>query len=287
MTEPTAPNGLPEPTPPTDAMTYVYGVAAPYEGLGDVVEPLRGVAGAPVRTVADETGGLVALVSDVPAGDFEAAPLAAHFEDLVWLEAVARAHHGVIDAVAARGTVLPLRLATIYRDDDRVHDMITADRAAFTRRLAHLDGSVEWGVKVYLAAAPPPAATEPAPEPELSPGRAYLRGRHRERNARQDSFREAADSARRVEAAAVAHAVEHVRHRPQQGPLAEEAGENIVNDAYLVPRELTDDFRQAVERVAAESAAIRVEITGPWAPYSFAAPGPDESAARDDRAVTT
>ncbi|GAA1518576.1 GvpL/GvpF family gas vesicle protein [Streptomyces albidochromogenes] len=285
MTEPTAPNGPSGPTPPTRDVTYVYGVAAPHGALHDVAESLRGVAGAPVRLVADEAGGLVALVSDVPAADFEAAPLAAHFEDLRWLEAVARAHHGVIDAVAARGTVLPLRLATIYRDDDRVREMITADRAAFTHRLAHLDGSVEWGVKVYLAAAPP-AAAEPAPEPGLSPGRAYLRGRHQERNARQDSFREAADSARRVEAAAGAHAAEHVRHRPQQGPLAEGAGENIMNDAYLVPRDRTDDFRLAVERVAQESAAIRVEITGPWAPYSFAAPGPDESGARD-RAVTT
>ncbi|MGX1882975.1 GvpL/GvpF family gas vesicle protein [Streptomyces sp. NPDC055287] len=264
----------------TASVSYVYAVTAAHEGLREAVAALRGVADAPVRLVADEGrgGGLTAVVSSVPADDFEAAPLAAHFEDLAWLEAVARAHHRVIDAVAARGTVLPLRLATIYRDDDRVLAMITADRAAFTRRLTHLAGRVEWGVKIYFQPPSAPAASTPAARPaELSPGRAYLRSRHQERNVRQDAFRAAAQSALNVEAAARGHAVEQARHRPQQGPLAEDSGpgENIVNDAYLVPHDRADDFRNAVERAAQGADTIRVEITGPWAPYSFAAPEQD------------
>ncbi|MGW7054372.1 GvpL/GvpF family gas vesicle protein [Streptomyces sp. NPDC054887] len=267
-------------------VTYVYGVAAPRDGLREAVASLRGVADAPVRLVTGEAGGPAAIAGDVPARDFEAAPLAAHFEDLTWLEAVARAHHGVIDAVAAGGTVLPLRLATIYRDDDRVRAMLTADRTAFERRLARLAGSVEWGVKVYFAPPPEPAAaTPPASGAELSPGRAYLRSRHRERDTRQDAIRAAAESAQRVEAAARAHAVEQARHRPQQGPLAGGSGDNIVNDAYLVPREGAEDFRLAVERAAAESGAIRVEITGPWAPYSFAASGLDDSGAQGPEVI--
>ncbi|OEJ50341.1 GvpL/GvpF family gas vesicle protein [Streptomyces agglomeratus] len=268
-------------------VSYLYGVAALRDGLYDVVAPLRGVAGAPVRLVPAEDAGLAAVVSSVPAGDFEAAPLAAHLEDLAWLEAVARAHHHVIDAVAAAGTILPLRLATIYRDDERVHALITADRAAFARRLSHVDGRVEWGVKIYYEPrAAPAASTTAAPAAGTSPGRAYLRSRHQERNARQDAFREAANAARNVDAAARAHAVAHARHRLQQGPLAEDAGENIVNDAYLVSQDRADAFRQAVLSAAGQSDSIRVEITGPWAPYSFAATALDENGEQGQEVIT-
>ncbi len=125
-----------------------------------------------------------------------------------------------------------------------------------------------------------------APAAEISPGRAYLRSRHQERNARQDAFREAAIAAQNVEAAARAHAVAHARHRLQQGPLADDSGENIVNDAYLVPHDRADDFRHAVRSAAGESDTIRVEITGPWAPYSFAASGLDEHDEKDQEVIT-
>ncbi|MEV6653708.1 GvpL/GvpF family gas vesicle protein [Streptomyces sp. NPDC051219] len=271
----------------TAAVSYLYGVVAVHTGLYDMVAVLRGIADAPVRLVPDEDENLAAIVSSVPAGDFEEAPLAAHLEDLDWLEAVARAHHRVIDAMAAQTTVLPLRLATIYRDDDRVRAMVRAARRAFAHRLAHLAGRVEWGVKIYFdPPAAPAASTAAAPAADLSPGRAYLRSRHQERHARQDAYRAAEQAAQRVEAAACALAVEHARHRLQQGPLAHGSGENIVNNAYLVPDDQAQDFKDAVQRAAEQSEIIRVEITGPWAPYSFAASGQDEPGEKSEEAIT-
>jgi hypothetical protein len=272
----------------TATVTYLYGVTAADKELDDTVAVLRGVADAPVRLVHNGDGDLAAIVSSVPARDFEEAPLADHLEDLAWLEAVARAHHRVIDTMAAQATVLPLRLATICRDDDRVRAMISADRRAFAHRLAHLAGLVEWGVKIYFDPPSTPApSTSSAPAAELSPGRAYLQNRHQERHARQDAYRATEQSARHVEAAARTHAVEHARHRLQQGPLAHGSGENILNDAYLVPADRADDFRNAVHRAAEESETVRVEITGPWAPYSFAAPKrEDEPGEKSEEAIT-
>src|SRR5437762_2746049 len=102
MTEPTA----------QDALTYAYAVARDaYEALTDALSGLRGVADAPVHLVRGGTDhGVVVAVSPVPAQDFQEAALHAHLEDLDWLESVARAHHRVIEALAARTTVLPLRL---------------------------------------------------------------------------------------------------------------------------------------------------------------------------------
>ncbi|GDY79762.1 hypothetical protein SAV31267_092470 [Streptomyces avermitilis] len=150
----------------TATVSYLYGVSAVPGGSYDVVAALRGIADAPVRLVPDEDANLAAIVSSVPADDFDEAPLAAHLEDLDWLEAVARAHHRVVDAMAARTTVLPLRLATIYRDDDRVRAMIRAGHRAFAQRLAHLAGHMEWGVKVYFD---PPRPLRPPQRPHPRP----------------------------------------------------------------------------------------------------------------------
>ncbi|MEU0274670.1 GvpL/GvpF family gas vesicle protein [Streptomyces sp. NPDC006307] len=261
---------------------YLYGIAEAAPGLSDGVAGVRGVGGAPVRAVADRE--VAAVVSDVPAADFEEEPLAAHLEDLTWLEAVARAHHGVVDAVAAHTTVLPLRLATVYRDDAGVRAMLAAGRAEFLPRLARLAGHVEWGVKVFFVppATAPPAASAPPAEEGLSPGRSYLRTRRHERHTWDSAYREALAAAERVHTAARSRAVEHTRHRVQQGPLVQGPLENIANHAYLVAAEMSDAFRAAVEEAAAGTEVVHAEVTGPWAPYSFAAapaaPGREASA---------
>ncbi|KUL36863.1 gas vesicle protein [Streptomyces sp. NRRL F-4489] len=260
-------------------VTYAYGVARDADGtLEEALAGVPGVAGAPVRLVrAERRGDVVVAAGSVPADDFDEAALRTHLEDLDWLEAVARAHHRVIERLAGRTTVLPLRLATVYLNDDRVRAMLGARLEAFARRLSELDGLLEWGVKIYVDAAEAEHDGGPA-EPFAGSGRDYLRHRRAARNARDDAYRGAEEAAERVSAAARGYAVERARHRPQEGALAGGSGENVVNDAYLVPVRRAEQFRTEVERAAEGLPGIRVEVTGPWAPYSFtAAP---ETAAR-------
>ncbi|GAA2459775.1 GvpL/GvpF family gas vesicle protein [Streptomyces macrosporus] len=268
----------------TDRMAYAYAVACDAEGLPEAVSGLRGVGGAPVRLVRGDSGGpLVAAVSAVPARDFHEEALRENLEDLDWLEAVARSHHGVIEALAARTTVLPLRLATVYLDDERVRSMLDAHRDTFADRLSRLAEHVEWGVKVYVE--PPETedtAPEPAAEPGLGPGRSYLRRRRAQRHSREDVYRAAGLAVERVEAVAADHAVDRARHRVQQGVLAGGQGENVANDAYLVPLDRAERFRDGAVRAADGLPGVRVEVTGPWAPYSFAAP-PEEDVAEPAR----
>jgi hypothetical protein len=263
----------------TDAITYAYAVARDADGsLEETLAGLPGVADTPVHLVrAGQGDDVVIAVSPVPERDFQEAALRSHLEDLEWLESVARAHHRVIEALAARTTVLPLRLATVYLDDERVRLMLRARHEAFDRRLTELAAQVEWGVKIYVEAAP--ATENPADGPTdtgLSPGRAYLSRRRAQRHARDDAYRNAERAAEQVEAAARALAVDRVQHRPQQGELARRPGENVVNDAYLVPLDHAEGFRADVMRAAEGLPGVRVEVTGPWAPYSFATPAEAE-----------
>ncbi len=258
-------------------LTYLYAIARDTAAtVATVTDAITGVGGAavhlvpPARDAADAP--LVAVVSPVPEDDFHEVALRQHLEDLGWLEALARAHHSVIEAFATRTTVLPLRLATVYRDDDRVSTMLHDGRDLFLDRLAHLDGHLEFGVKLYVDATPepaPPAAS--TPEPALSPGRAYLSHRRAERHSREEADRAAVRAAERIEATARAHAVERARHRIQEGELATGPGVNVANDAYLVPAAHGDAFRTEAMRSTDGLTGVRVDVTGPWAPYSFTA----------------
>ncbi|MER6997129.1 GvpL/GvpF family gas vesicle protein [Streptomyces sp. NPDC000410] len=259
----------------TDRMTYVYAVARAADGLEDAVAGLTGVDGTQVRLLAgthDEDGSLVLVVSAVPSRDFQEDALKQHLEDLEWLESVARAHHGVVEAVAARTTVLPLRLATVYLDDDRARSVLDTRRVTFTERLAHLSAHVEWGVKIYVTPSNAPVPGELTPSEELSPGRAYLRTRKAQRSVRDTAYQAAQTAAERVETAGRTYAADRARHRIQQGELATAPGENVINDAYLVPRDRAEAFRAEVSRAADGLDGVRIEVTGPWAPYSFATP---------------
>ncbi|WP_055590088.1 GvpL/GvpF family gas vesicle protein [Peterkaempfera griseoplana] len=266
--------------PPT--LSYAYAVARDTPALSRVVPDLRGVGGAPVRLVrAEGCEDMVAAVSPVPSADFAEDALRNHLEDLDWLESVARAHHAVVEALAAGATVLPLRLATVYLDDEGVRAGLRTERQTFSDRLSQLASHVEWGVKIYVE--PPEQQDAPAaePGPDLSPGRAYLRRRGQQRHSREDVYQAAGRAAERVEAAAGALAAGRARHRVQRGQLAEAPGENVANDAYLVPLEHSDLFRAEVLRAAEGLTGVRVEVTGPWAPYSFAAP-PEPAPPREE-----
>jgi FAD/FMN-containing dehydrogenase len=257
----------------SDLLTYAYAVVRNAEGLQEATAPLRGVADTPVSLVTDAGDDQLGLVvSHVPAQDFQEDALKQRLEDLEWLETVARAHHSVIEDLVERTTVLPLRLATVYLDDNRAREVLEAGRTMFAERLARLSEHVEWGVKIYVE--PSAALAVPAvPAADLPPGRAYLRSRRQQQSVRDTVYQAAQKAAERMETTGRKYASDRARHRVQQGFLADgAAGENVVNDAYLVPLKRCDEFLADVTHAADGLDGVRVEATGPWAPYSFAMP---------------
>ncbi|CAM5250369.1 hypothetical protein STENM327S_02740 [Streptomyces tendae] len=167
-------------------LRYVYAVCRPFDAA--LQAQLTGVAGDPPRLLPH--GGLVAVVSHVPEADFSEEALRAHLEDLDWLTATARAHQQVVDALTVVTTPLPLRLATVFRDDSGVRVMLEEREAAFRRTLDRLDGRVEWGVKVYVEAEPADRAkaerpAQPAPRPASGRESRRRPGPHRPQRADQ------------------------------------------------------------------------------------------------------
>lgn len=255
-------------------LRYVYAVCRP---LGAPLQAqLTGVGGAPVKQLPHH--GLIAVVSEVPEQDFAEEPLRAHLEDLDWLAATARAHQGVIDALTVVTTPLPLRMATVFRDDSGVRTMMESGEEHFRATLERLQGRVEWGVKVYLEAEQPQEAAVPEPEPKAASGRDYLRRRREQTMAREDVWQKAEAFATRLHEKLSAFAEDTRLHAPQNAALSGAAGRNVLNAAYLVPRAHSEEFVELVDRTKDDAPGLRVELTGPWAAYSFAGELPQEGA---------
>ncbi|WP_244164923.1 GvpL/GvpF family gas vesicle protein [Streptomyces silaceus] len=245
-------------------LRYVYAVCRPL--AAPLAADLTGVGGEPPRQLAHE--GLVAVVGPVPEGDFAEEPLRAHLEDLDWLADTARAHQRVVAALTTVTCPLPLRLATVFRDDSGVRVMLEDGAERFRRVLDRIDGCVEWGVKVHMERRAEQAEPRGAPRS----GRDYLRQRRRQRTADEGAWERAEAFARRLHQTLAARAVDARLHAPQNAALSREPGRNILNAAYLVARSHSEEFVEAVDRTKDEerdAVGLRVELTGPWAAYSF------------------
>ncbi|MEV7730140.1 GvpL/GvpF family gas vesicle protein [Streptomyces sp. NPDC087917] len=272
-------------TPIEDTLTYVYAAAPLTTQVRDALADLRGIYGSPVLfvttaapTYANLPAPLAFAASHVPCGDFNESALKTHFEDIVWLENVARAHHNVVQALTELTTVLPLRMATVYQDDDRARRALADRHDSFAERITQLAAHTEFGVKMYLVPATPPAEAEPAADTTTdaatTPGKAYLRRRRAQHTEAEARYGHAEEAAAAIEAVASRYASQRVRHPSQSGALTGPA-ENVLNDAYLVSDEHARQFKAAIEQAATSFDSVRIEVTGPWAPYSFAMP-PDE-----------
>ncbi len=242
---------------------WVYAVPA---DAGEREWP-AGVAGASVRLVAG--AGLSAVVSDVPLAQFDAAALRRNMEDLDWLEAAARAHHEVIEAAARRGPVIPMRLATVYRDDGGVLAMLAGHEEEFRAGIGRIAGRLEWGVKAF--AVPAERSAHAVTGPGAAPsGAAYLARRRSQLNDAEAVRRAAAAEADNVHAGLSRLAVLADLHPPQDPQLSGARTTMILNGTYLVDEADAGRFAAAVDQAARQHPAVRLELTGPWPPYSFA-----------------
>ena len=220
-------------TPSAQRVVWVYAITdelGPRQFAG-----LAGVGGERVRTVAE--AGLTAVVGSVEARAFGEDALASLLGGLDNIERVGRAHHQVIARAAAGGApVLPLRLATVYPDDDTVRALLARRRGEFAGLLARFQDTVEWGVQIYGPA------------------------------GQQDGVDSLADTIDWV----LADIADASQRQPAVDPRYVRGPEQmILNAAYLLRGDRASEFVAAAHALAGAGAGVRADLNGPWPPYSF------------------
>ncbi|MGW0177767.1 GvpL/GvpF family gas vesicle protein [Nocardia sp. NPDC003345] len=252
-----------------DTGVWLYAVVGD-DRLPDELAEITGVAGEIPRVVT--SGPLAAVAGSVPLAVFGDEPLRRNLEDLDWLEATARAHDAVVSVLLRQGAVVPLRLATVFHDDRRVRDLLHERRADFESALALVRDRTEWGVKVYCDRTARTTAVAESGSTGAPTGRgtAYLRRRRAQLSARESVERDAAARAEEIHRRLVRGAAAG-RCQPVTDPVLSGTRDwMVLNGTYLVDDTRTDEFAATVDELGAALPGIRLELTGPWPPYSFA-----------------
>ncbi|MGE9693360.1 MULTISPECIES: GvpL/GvpF family gas vesicle protein [unclassified Streptomyces] len=234
---------------------YVYAV------VPEDTEPagLSGV-GSPAREPrAVRAAGLAALVGPAPA------PLRAKRRDLL-------AHQRVLDALAARGPVVPMRFGVVVDDEEAVREDLRRGAERYRAALEHVTGRVEVNIKGTVSEEGLPALlradarlrglrdearARPGYEAEVRLGRAVAEG----------LTRRAREAAGAVRAALEPLAVESCQGAVDEG--------TVLNGSWLVDADRLDAFRAEAGRLAGRSAPyLALVLTGPLPCYSFVAAPP-------------
>lgn len=261
---------------------YAYAVVP----AGTVLAGVTGIDDRPLELIRSGAVGLV--VSEVVDTDLRAAADPA--ADPTLIGELARRHHEVVQAAGeAAGTVLPLRLGTVFADRAAGSRVLAEQADALRHGLDRVNGCREWSVTLREPATaippvvaahqdPPAAAAAAGPQDGARPGgagtayllrrRQMLAAARRARQARDDISAEIAATLRGLAVDSAAR-----RHRD---------GDVLLQEAFLVRRVDEPVFLGTVERFGDRltTHGFTMRLSGPWPPYSFT--GADMSGAVHD-----
>jgi hypothetical protein len=211
------------------------------------------------------------VVADASSAAFSVPELDAKLNDLEWVSRAAVAHEAVVESFMTSSAVLPMKLFTLFTNDERALESLRSRHEAIASAVRRVADHDEWGVRAVLGGSRPgqPAArTRPSIQKKTS-GAGYLRSK----KALQDAHAEIARRGRRVARdlydRLAAEASVGKRRSADELPIQE--GPLLLDAAFLVPRRRAARFRALVRRAAESHRAegCRVTLSGPWPPYSF------------------
>jgi hypothetical protein len=253
-------------SPAGGTATYVYGVSCGRRPRIDgAPEGLRGMRALRAIEAADK---LWIVAADAPLERYSSEVIDAGLRDIDWVSDCAVRHERVVEHFAKRGGFVPMRLFTLFSDDERASAHMRRVRRAVERSAARIEGCAEWGVRAHLDVQRAARASRAGSARAASSGADFLRRKRAVRDAAASAERDARDAVERLHDAVAAHARDAVRRPPVRGA----AGTSLVLDAvFLVERREARALRTLVARAARDLAprGLVVSLTGPWPAYHF------------------
>jgi hypothetical protein len=171
-------------------------------------------------------------------------------------------HHAVVQAALRAGvTPVPLRFGQWFVSAEAAADAVAARADAWNAALRRVHGCVEYGIRIEADV--PNVAARDVRGSHAGAGTAYMQELLRVRA--QDEVRRGAAEALVAFVAERAGPLVRAAHvAPARGAGA------LVELAHLVTREDEEEYRKLIRDVASARADVRILVTGPWPPWSFA-----------------
>lgn len=172
-------------------------------------------------------------------------------------------HEVVVRQALRTQTPLPLRFGTRFRSDADAAEALIARSEQYHRSLAELRDTVEMSLRISLTSGSiqttPPSSGRSSAE---SPGRSYLERRRAELSAGEEAKRRAEAILEEVQADLASLVLK---------TAAEPAPEHdfVGSLAHLVHKGALRLYRLKVAQMAEARSDLKIDPSGPWAPYSF------------------
>lgn len=164
-----------------------------------------------------------------------------------------RTYEKVVAALHASRTIIPLRYGCIVRDRSQAVDLLEQAREDCRRMLEELKGRVEMGLRLLRDGRAEASRADSA-------GRCYLEcARHRQGGL-------TAAEERWTERLCGELSGLYARKKKE---ARSSSGARVVSLYFLIPADGLDEFRQRVRRLAL-APDMKMLVSGPWPPYTFA-----------------
>jgi Gas vesicle synthesis protein GvpL/GvpF len=225
----------------------------------------------PARVLAVDRG-IWAVVADAPLARFSGDQLQQELQDIEAVSRHALAHASMIEFFFQRSPVIPLKLFTLFSQDDRARRHLAGRGSKVRTMFARLRGLEEWGVRITAANRPVtvrrPGPSGPGAGAPAS-GRAYLEVKKR---MADDDGAPSAATKREVSAVLKALGKLAATSRKEEFPPPGRGRPYVTGASFLVKAKRRAAWKKRVSQLAASLARQdhRLEVSGPWPPYHFA-----------------
>lgn len=184
-------------------------------------------------------------------------------QNLEWLAEASVRHQAVLSELARRGAVLPARFGLVFSSEAALTRHVAGRARELLSQFRKIEGADEWGIKIFRL--------QPGPEliSSTASGADYLR-------KKADALR--AELARAQKGKTVAKEIRELAGELKRLARDVAPGGSVSRGqpglewqvSILLPRSARPRFDSLIGRWARTWAGIhRIEVTGPWPPYSF------------------
>ena len=207
-------------------------------------------------------GEIVAVVSDIKRAD------------LIADRSNAIEYAGVIETLAQKFTLLPVRFGSVMESTDAIIKMLERNFNEIQRNLQKVENKFEFGLKIFCESekllaelkakseddAQTPA--KPAPERKNSVYREYVNMKLKEHKL-EELMLAYVDSVIAEITGCLAHLNAISKFKKMATPT------NVIDAIFLLEKDKKDELIQAVERLQNQYPVLSFVLTGPWPPYNF------------------
>jgi hypothetical protein len=233
---------------------YIYAIAETANPVP--LDQVAGVGEPPTRPRAIRAGELCAVVSEAPA------ELRAKRRDLL-------AHQEVLQQLAQRGAVLPMRFGMLAENEDVVRNELTEHRDAYRDKLRHLDQRVEFNVKVGRDEQAALAESLGSNQEVAELNRLTRAGGGTRENRVRLGELIASDLRERQELTA-GQLLESIRPESEEHSVGAPVADAFFNVSFLVDRARAEEFAASLGKLAeGYGSTYDFRVSGPLPPYSF------------------